>query len=81
MKYKHGDIVVVESSSDSYLPINSVVQLENLISPKLLIIRTFQKNTFQILSIFLEAYNGKLRLATQQEQFLYYIFGPHTLEQ
>ena len=51
MSFKPGDIVVIENSSDKFLPINSVVQLEDFISPKLLIIRTFQKNTFQILRI------------------------------
>lgn len=81
MSFKHGDIVVIENSSNSLLPINFVVQIEDHISPKLLIIRTLQKNTFQILSIFLKSYNGKLRLATQREQFLYYILGPHVLEQ
>ena len=58
MKFKDQDIVVVENGIDG-LPINSVVKIEEYCGLPLLIIRTFRKNTFQILSIFLG--KGKLR--------------------
>jgi len=80
VEFKKEDIVVVENSSDCHLPINSVVQIGEEISPTILTIKTFQKNTYQLLTIFLQDYNGKLRLATQREQFLYHILGPHVLK-
>ena len=79
MKFKHKDIVVIENSSHTNLPANSVVKIEEYAGlPLLLVIRTFQRNHFQMLSTFLQDC-GKLRLATQREQFLYYILGPHVL--
>lgn len=84
IKFKHGDIVVALNSISKLLPTDAVVQVRDArITKEYFCGDPFILEAINVInSVYVSIhykYFGQLRLATQQEQFLYYIFGPHVL--